>query len=199
MRSHIHQISDDDRTWTSENDIRISVVNFFQHLISSDIEHWSCRSLSVLRLYPPPPDYDTSGLFAAPDLSEIKDAVFGIDGNSCARPDGFSSLFYQYYWDFVCEDVYAAVLDFFGGAHMARSFTTITIILLTKKVNPLSWTDYRPISLFNVTNKVISKNLTARLAPLLPLVLAPNQSGFVQGRLLCDNVLLTQEMIHDLD
>ena len=40
--------------------------------------------------------------------------------------------------------------------------------------------------------------LIARLAPLLPLVLAPNQSGFVKGRLLCDNVLLAKEVIHDI-
>ena len=30
----------------------------------------------------------------------------------------------------------------------------------------------------------------ARLAPLLSLVISPNQSGFVKGRLLNDNVLL---------
>ncbi|XP_042006110.1 uncharacterized protein LOC121754885 [Salvia splendens] len=38
----------------------------------------------------------------------------------------------------------------------------------------------------------------ADVALLLPLVLAPNQSGFVKGRLLCDNVLLAKEMIHDI-
>lgn len=172
-------------------------MNFFQHLLSSDIEQLELSEFECLETLPP--DFDTSGLFAAPDPSEIKDVVFGIDGNSCAGPDGFSSLFFQHCWDFVCEDIYVAVLDFFGGAHMPRSFKATTIIFLAKNVNPLSWTDYRPISLCNVTNKIISKILTARLAHLLPLVLAPNQSGFVQGRLLCDNVLLTQEMIHHLD
>lgn len=44
----------------------------------------------------------------------------------------------------------------------------------------------------------MSKILTSLLAPLLPMLLMPNQSGFVQVRLLSDNVLLAQELIHDL-
>ena len=33
---------------------------------------------------------------------------------------------------------------------------------------------------------------------MLSLVIAPNQSGFIKGRLLSDNALLAQELIHDL-
>lgn len=96
------------------------------------------------------------------------------------------------------SDVVAAVADFFSGFHMPRSFTATSIVLLPKKINPNTWAHFRPISLCNVTNKIISKVLTSRLAPLIPLVVAPNQSGFVKGRLLSDNVLLAQELFHDL-
>lgn len=81
---------------------------------------------------------------------------------------------------------------------MPRSYTATTIISLPKKPNPATWSDFQPISLCNVTNKIITKLLTARLAPILPRILSPNQSGFVKGRLLSDNVLLAQELIHDL-
>ncbi|XP_042044045.1 uncharacterized protein LOC121789732 [Salvia splendens] len=47
-------------------------------------------------------------------------------------------------------------------------------------------------------NKIITKILASRLALLPPLVIAPNQSGFIKGRLLSDNALLAQELIHDL-
>lgn len=36
------------------------------------------------------------------------------------------------------------------------------------------------------------------MAPLLPLVMAPNQSGFVKVRLLSDNVLLAKEILHEI-
>lgn len=81
---------------------------------------------------------------------------------------------------------------------MPRSFTATTIVLLPKKDSPILWADFRPISLCNVTNKIISKILTSRLAPILPLVVTPNQSGFIKGRLLSDNVLLAQELVHDI-
>ncbi|XP_042067142.1 uncharacterized protein LOC121810441 [Salvia splendens] len=129
---------------------------------------------------------------------EVKDAVFGISGDSVSGPDGFTSLFFQHCWDTVGRDVSAAVGDFFSGAFMPRSFTATMIVLIPKKPNPVTWGDFRPISLCNVTNKIITKILASRLAPLLPLVIAPNQSGFIKGRLLSDNALLAQELINDL-
>lgn len=91
-----------------------------------------------------------------------------------------------------------AVRQFFNGAFLPRSITATSIVLLPKKDNPEAWSDYRPISLCNVSNKIFTKILSEGLAPILPKVIAPNQSGFVKGRLLNDNVLLAQEMFHEL-
>ena len=47
-------------------------------------------------------------------------------------------------------------------------------------------------------NKIITKLMSSRLAPLLPLITVPNQSRFIRGRLLSDNVLLVKELFHEL-
>lgn len=44
---------------------------------------------------------------------------------------------------------------------------------------------------------MISKILANRLKPLLPNFIAPNQSAFVKGRLLLENVLLATELVND--
>ncbi|KAL0448794.1 UNVERIFIED_CONTAM: hypothetical protein Slati_1435800 [Sesamum latifolium] len=82
---------------------------------------------------------------------------------------------------------------------MPRSFTATTIVLIPKVDSPQTWNDFRPISLCNVTNKILSKLLYRRISQALPELISPSQSGFVPGRLISDNILLAQEMIHHLD
>ncbi|KAL0293865.1 UNVERIFIED_CONTAM: hypothetical protein Sangu_3229700 [Sesamum angustifolium] len=127
------------------------------------------------------------------------DIVFSIDKDSVAGPDGFSSAFFQKCWDFIKYDIQEAVRDFFCGTPMPRSFKATTIVLIPKVESPQTWSDFRPISLCNVTNKILSKLLYKKLSLSLPNLISPSQSGFVTGRLISDNILMAQEMIHHLD
>lgn len=57
---------------------------------------------------------------------------------------------------------------------------------------------YRPIALCNVIYKLISKVLANRLKPLLPLLISPEQTGYVEGRQIMDGMILSNEVIHSL-
>lgn len=72
-----------------------------------------------------------------------------------------------------------------------------TLIVPVPKVDsPTDFKQLRPISLCNFSSKVVSKLLCKRLSPLLHKIISLEQSGFMKGRLVQDNILLAQELIH---
>ncbi|XP_010501979.1 PREDICTED: uncharacterized protein LOC104779321 [Camelina sativa] len=102
---------------------------------------------------------------------EIKEALFMMHPDKAPGPDGMTALFYQRAWDTVKAD-------------------------LVDKLTRM--TEWRPINLFNVGYKIISKILCQRLRIFLPALITETQSAFVEGRLIMDNILIAQEMFHGL-
>lgn len=56
--------------------------------------------------------------------------------------------------------------------------------------------DFRPISLCNVSYKVIARTITNRLKLVLGNIIDPQQSAFIPGRSIMDNVLIGYECMH---
>ncbi|XP_075091889.1 uncharacterized protein LOC142172035 [Nicotiana tabacum] len=133
-----------------------------------------------------------------PTIEEVRATVFDLSGESASDPDGFTGLFYQTPWDVIGVDIHNMVLHFYGGAALPKSITHTNLVLLPKKPRVETFSDLRPISLSNFINKVLSRVLHDRLEIFLPSLITPNQSGFVKGRSISENILLTQEIVTDI-
>ncbi|KAL0317839.1 UNVERIFIED_CONTAM: hypothetical protein Sangu_2198200 [Sesamum angustifolium] len=177
--------------------IKDSAASFFQRLLTA--EPVFPEEMDSEHLEDGLTDEDRRFLCVMPTLEEVREAVFSIDPDSVAGPDGFGAVFFHTCWEIIAEDVFGAVTEFFRGEKMPKGFTATTISLIPKTASPTCWSEYRPISLCNVTNKICTKLMTTRLGHVLPKVISLSQSGFVPGRLLSDNVLLAQELIHSLE
>ena len=93
----------------------------------------------------------------------------------------------------------AAVQDYFKGRWLPKRVISTLFVLIPKTEGVSRWQELRPISLCNVSSKIISKLVANRLNKLLSQLISPWQFGFVPGHQIIDNVLLTQEHAQELD
>ncbi|GJV66022.1 putative reverse transcriptase domain, reverse transcriptase zinc-binding domain protein [Tanacetum coccineum] len=128
---------------------------------------------------------------------EIKDALFSIGDDKSPGPDGFSAAFFKEAWIVIGQDIYNAVREFFRNGTMLKEINHTIIALLPKVKTPTRVTDFRPISCCNVLFKCISKLIANRIKHCLKSIISANQSAFVPGRSITDNILLTQELMHN--
>lgn len=105
-------------------------------------------------------------------------------------------MFYKRLWDLVGEDLCSLVLNFLNGGHMPDDLNHTFVVLIPKVHKPVNMKDLRPISLCNISYKIISKVLANHLKKILPAIIDENQSAFVPGRLITDNILLSSEVFH---
>ena len=133
-----------------------------------------------------------------PTEAEIKKALFSIHPDKAPGPDGFSASFFQANWTAVSPAIVAEIKEFFASGKMPNSINKTHIRLIPKTQNAMKVSEYRPIALCNVYYKIISKILSLRLRPVLSDIISENQSAFLPGRAIADNVLITHEILHYL-
>ena len=137
-------------------------------------------------------------LIKLPYLLEVKEALFAIHPDKAPGPDGFSASFFQTNWDVVAPAITKEIQNFFLNGSIPFAINETHFRLIPKISCPKSVSDYRPIALCTVYYKVISKLLSIRLKPVLQGIISENQSAFVPGRAISDNVLITHEVLHYL-
>lgn len=193
----IGALKNDDGSWLqSPSAIRSFLLDKFEALFHSD----NIR-----------PDDDLYSLFHAdvshqenielcrvPMASEIHDVLKSMHPIKIPGPDGMPALFYQFFWSIVGSSVVELLQNFFHSGIMPKWINKTYVVLVPKCINACSFSQLRPISLCNVTYKLISKILANRLRPLLNRLISPNQSAFVPGRWIGENTLLVNEIVHTM-
>ncbi|XP_060210656.1 uncharacterized protein LOC132637608 [Lycium barbarum] len=186
-RIQIKRVKDDTGHWLEDADsVAAEAVNFFhKQFTHEEVSEDSPILTNIPKLII---EEDNILLAEQPTMEEVQKVVFELNGDSSCGPDGFSGIFYQKCWEVIKADVFSVVKDFFEGQTLPKSITHTNLVLLPKKNVVEAFSDMRPISLSNFINKVISRVVHDKLDKLLTRVISPNQSGFVKGRNIIENM-----------
>ncbi|XP_009775039.1 uncharacterized protein [Nicotiana sylvestris] len=93
------------------------------------------------------------------------------------------------------EEIVQAVQEFFITARMYKCINCTTITLVPKVNSPTTAREFRPIACCTVLYKIISKILSSRLQGVITSVISEAQAGFIPGRKISDNIILSHELV----
>lgn len=203
-RLAIMKIKDDHGHWLDDADaIQNHAVDFFTNLFASEPGDPDAIAQAMDKFLAFVPSQisteDNLSLLRPITSEEVKSAVFALDPDSALGSDGFPGRFYQSCWDIIASDLLNAVEEFFVGVPIPKGISSTLMVLLPKKPSPTTFGDFRPISLCNFINKVFTRILCDCLRDILPRLISEEQSAFVRGRDISDNVLMAREMLSHLD
>jgi len=194
----IQKICDESgRVWEKKKEVSKAFIDYYRLLFTSQglVGVDECLSHVESRI-----TVDMNDSLLRPFTeAEVSFALSQMHPLKSPGPDGFAACFYQKSWGTVGKTVSRAVLQYLNEGVFYEGINATNIVLIPKVSAPTCVTEYRPISLCNVIYKLIAKVLANRLKVVLPHVISTEQSAFIPGRLITDNILVAFETLHTMD
>jgi hypothetical protein len=78
--------------------------------------------------------------------------------DKASGPDGFNGMFMKRFWQIIKQDFYSLCDEFNNGIVNLECINSSYITLVPKTSNPETVNDFRPISLLNISLKLLTKN-----------------------------------------
>lgn len=169
-------------------------LSYYHELFKSDLQITS--PLHTSHSFPNLTEEEVRLLSADVTNEEIRAAAFDMGAFKAPGPDGLQAFFYQEYWSVVGQSVCDLVRDIFNNPTQVASLNETNLVLIPKVDQPEVIKDFRPISLCNVSSKILTKILSRRLKQIMGRVVGHHQCSFIAGRQSSDNVIVAQEVIH---
>lgn len=187
------------KEWFSEKDKGSVAEKYFMTMFASEdigvnmagLDQWA-NDFGYLTIQ------HNDDLLAPITKEEVRHAMFDINPNKSPGLDGINGHLFQQFWDKMGDNLTEMVRDFFQNARINGKMNRTSICLFSKKRNAIRLSEFRLISLSNVSYKVIAKILAQRLKSVLPYIISETQAAFVERRLISDNILIAHELLHAL-
>lgn len=169
----IEVLKNEDEIWVDDpHDLKNLVVTYFKNLFgtttTNKLDH-CCNRVTCTFSFE-----DNSQLSKSITDEEVKKGMKNIKGSKPLGEMVFRLFFNHKYWDIVGPDVCSFVKNCFLNNFVSEEINRTLIALIPKAANSERVRQLRPISLCNVTYKVITKILVDRIRPFLDEIVRTN-------------------------
>lgn len=121
-------------------------------------------------------------------FEEFTVAIKQMHPDKAFGPDSMNPAFFQNFWNILGVEVFECCKDWLHTCSFPSNLNDTNVVLIPKKENAYCMKDLRPIALCNVLYKILAKVLANRMKKFLPGLISENQSAFVLGINITDNV-----------
>ena len=171
-----------------QEDILKEVSKFYQTLytkqkvIEVDIENiiFDIQTLN---------DTESNELEGRLSFAEACEALKNMKNNKSPGQDGFTVEFFKFFFNDIGHFLVRSINEGFSKQCLSVTQRQGVIICLPKEGKPKQFVkNWRPISLLNVSYKIASSAIAARIKQVLHLIINEDQKGFLKGRYIGDNI-----------
>ena len=189
---------EDETTTTNDKQILDQIEAYFKDLYTSvnafsqDEYDEFTQHLQIPKLS----DEDRDNLEGPLNYEECKNVLESFQNDKSPGEDGFTVEFYKLFYDLLSENLLACLNEAYEENELTISQRRGIITLLPKEDGSLlDLHNWRPITLLNVDLKIAAKAIAKRLESVLPNLIHPDQTGFVKGRYIGENIRLISDVL----
>ena len=129
-------------------------------------------------------------------LEELLTTIKSFENNKSPGDDGFTKEFYETFFDPVGKHLLNSYDEAFHNGQLSISQRRGVITLSPKEDSSLlDLSNWRPITLLNVDYKILAKVIAKRIESSLPKLINSDQTGFIKGRYIGQNVRLLNDLM----
>jgi hypothetical protein len=194
-----HLTSDEGDVVHSHEDMEATLIRYFQNILTEPQVDRLDAINKITQHVPPLVTMEQNAVLLRPiTIEEVDQALQETPKCKALGPEGFTSDFFHHYWEMIRTEVWEILEDSRASGQVLQALNATFITLIPKEGKAHHPKKFRPISLCNVIYKLLTKVIARRLKPILPTIISPEKSGYVEGRQILDSVILAHEVIHSL-
>ena len=129
-------------------------------------------------------------------IEEISKALKELPNNKTPGSDGLTTEFYKFFWAKIKTTVHKGIIYAFNNSGLSIEQKRGILSIIPKKDKDTRYlNNWRPLTLLNTDYKILTKLLAMRLQKVLPSLISPDQTGYLKGRYIGENIRTIYDVI----